>query len=280
MFRSRLLLADTFLTLLNNYRVLHLGGGFGSGKTAFAHFLAYHEIMRGKYRYFVSNCRSVWRDKLEDVWPLPGQRAVDTVVLLDEGGLFLKSFKDAEDYLAFTRKLNVLVLIPSVNNPVASVRFLRVQRTLDLAAFGFPAWVYSWQLSADKVLERGWFLWLFPSAIFGIYDTDDMPSDGGNLDAWLSDYVAILRALDAQDDTQNPYSYEAGSLVAKSRLAEKIGAASLALPLSVPTSRGNPEMDSAGRDYVYELSAVADRLEQAAELASVSAEKSKRRRRH
>lgn len=177
--------------MLQTFRVAWISGRYGGGKTALAYRLAYELLNSGFSRYLLSNCRSVWRDDPRDVVLRDG-RYLDAVVVLDEAGLFLRTSRDADDFLAFLRKLNVVLILPSVKPPAPVMRMLTIQRVANLSAIGLPVWVY--EVSVDYARQRGRerFAWINPSEVFGIYDTTDVPVDDCGIGDYLYSHVAEL----------------------------------------------------------------------------------------
>ena len=78
----------------------------------------------------VTNVDCVWADDPEYMTVRPGpdgrSRFLDSVVLVDEAGLFIKGGPDADEYLAFTRKLNLVMMFPSANDMTRKITKLAV----------------------------------------------------------------------------------------------------------------------------------------------------------
>lgn len=272
--RSRLLGAGVFLNAVMGFRVVHMMGRYGGGKTALGHMIAHELIMSGAMRYLVSNVPSVWREQLAHVRPVDEDSiALDAVVLLDEGGMFLKTRSDVDAYLAFLRKLNLVVLVPSVEEPPRSLRTLRVQRVLDMTGLGLPVWVYRWGIYAGEVKDTGRFYWLWPSAIFGVYSTDAMPVSGSGLDRWLYDWTErARRALDAEYNS-DAFVYSPSPGGSQSGMG--------GVPQISPWRAGGSgaPVDVLGRGALASVDALADRLDELAEeIVSLRGEKKRRRR--
>lgn len=170
--------------MLQTFRVVWIGGRYGGGKTALAYRLAYELLDSGFSRYLLSNCRNVWKDETSDIVLREG-RYMDTVVVLDEGGLFLRTSKDADDFLAFLRKLNVVLIVPSIKPPAPSLRMVTVQRVANLQSIGLPCWVYNASVEYGRQRDKERFAWWGPSEIYGVYDTTDVPVD----DCGIGDYL-------------------------------------------------------------------------------------------
>lgn len=171
-----LLFADTFLRLCFSYRIVWLSGRFGGGKTLLGFLLAYQMMNRYGLRYLFSNCLSVWNDDPKTMKLREGRKC-DAVLVLDEAGEFMETPSDVKAWVSFFRKTNLVLLLPSVRPPHHSVRFLTVQRILNLKVIGLPVWVYRWDLDSGANSDYGYFTLLFPERIFGVYDTDGFPED-------------------------------------------------------------------------------------------------------
>lgn len=179
-----LLNAGGFVDTLKTSRLLTFKGRTGGGKTSLAYYLAYLLHEQKFVRYIFSNVESVWNDDPEDMVMV--DRRIDAAFILDEGGLFLENRKDFKQYSAFMRKLNIVLLIPSVWEPMTGIKFLTVQRLITLDVVGLPVWVYQWRLSHGDIREKGIFFWRRPSEVWGIYDTAGFPTD----DDGISDYIS------------------------------------------------------------------------------------------
>lgn len=171
-----LLFAGTFLRMCYNYRIIWIGGRYGGGKTLLAFLLAYELLNRFGLRYLFSNCLSVWNDDPNWMQQREGQWC-DAALVLDEAGEFMETPSDVKSWVSFFRKVNIVTILPSVRPPHHSVRFLTVQRILNLNVIGLPVWVYRWDLDNGANTEFGYFTLLFPGRMFGIYDTQGFPED-------------------------------------------------------------------------------------------------------
>lgn len=162
--------------MVYNYRIVWLSGRFGGGKTLLAFVIAYLLLNKYGLRYLFSNCLSVWNDD-PNTMKLREGRLCDAALVLDEAGEFLESPSDVKSWVSFFRKTNLILLLPSVRPPHHSVRFLTVQRILNLKVIGLPIWIYRWDLDSGANTEYGYFTLLFPERMFGVYDTDGFPED-------------------------------------------------------------------------------------------------------
>jgi hypothetical protein len=189
-----LLFSSNILNYARNYRVCYIGGRYGGGKTALAFRLAYDLCLSFGFRYILSNVASVWCTPPDRVVLRDGVYA-DAVIILDEGGMYLDNAHDARQWLAYLRKLNVVLLVPSVLPPSRLMQRLTVQRTINADAFGLPLWLYGVRLDAGIVKVKDGFSWLFPSEIYGVYDTRGMPSDASELLVYLREWIAAASSV-------------------------------------------------------------------------------------
>ncbi len=181
------------LHMLNQFRVAWVMGGYGSGKTSGAIYIAHELYKTGKYRYILGNFNSVWTDSPEKVILRDGA-FVDAVVILDEGGLFMRLSRDADSFLLGLRKLNITILVPSVLPPAQRIKGLQFQRILNLQAFGLPMWVYENRLYIGSEKERSIYGWWNPGEVFGVYDTMDYPVDDCYLGLWFDYWMSTARS--------------------------------------------------------------------------------------
>lgn len=175
------------LNYVHLYRMLWLAGRFGGGKTSLAIAVAQWLISKSYARYIASNIplffgREVERRSLSELRKLAsdGKPEVrDTVILLDEAWQQLGARKghNAEAWLAFTRKANNYLLMPSVLPLAKEVQQLKCSRVLNGMVFGIPLWRYWWKLGEGKGEDgdKGHFNWWRPSAVFDLYDHTCVP---------------------------------------------------------------------------------------------------------
>jgi hypothetical protein len=172
--------ADEFLRYVELTRYLWISGRFGGGKTALAFEIAGSLIDTERFTHLYSNCASVWADDPSRLQLREGLYA-DSAIVLDEAGLFVRDNKTAQRWLAFLRKFNIVLILPSFAPPAPSFQNLRVRRLLDGGAFGLPFWLYGWKYEDRDIKEGGRFFWWQPADIFGTYDTQSIPSDADEL---------------------------------------------------------------------------------------------------
>jgi hypothetical protein len=178
---------NLMMRMINDYRVVYIGGRYAGNKTSLAFRLAHELLKSGKYRYIVSNIHSVWNQPLDKVELRNGQWA-DTVVILDEAGEFMRTKAQADEWISYLRKLRIVLLLPSARKPTADVMSLRIVRTMDWSVIGIPLCNFRVRLSTDEYDEKFSFKWWNPSEIYGIYDTEGYPAnDAPALLEWMKD---------------------------------------------------------------------------------------------
>lgn len=182
--------ANNLLYYARNYRVAYLGGRFGGGKTSLCFRMAWELVRMFKFRYILSNVKSVWNDDPEKVVLREG-KFVDAIIILDEGGEFLDAAPEAKKWLYALRKINVILLIPSVIEPSRLLRRLTITRVMNGYTMGLPLWAYQIDLKVGSAItEKDRFVWTNPSEIFGIYDTVGMPTDADELLEYIRQWTA------------------------------------------------------------------------------------------
>lgn len=193
------------LNYVQLYRMIWLSGRFGGGKTSLAIYITLWLCSQSYARYVASNIplffgREIERRSLQDLRRLgaDGKPEVhDTVILLDEAWQQLGSRKghNAEAWLAYTRKANNFLLMPSVLPLAKEVQQLKCARTFNGMVFGVPLWYYWWRLGDGKKSEdgdQGHFYWWHPSKVFPLYDHKGVPSEDYIIyDTWASEPAEI-----------------------------------------------------------------------------------------
>lgn len=253
-----LLGADVFLKMVRSMRVLSFDGYFGSGKTSLAFRIALELAQSGHCRYILSNCKSPIVDDPETVelrYEKSGAAFVDAVIVLDETGEFIKTSRDTELWLSYLRKLNVILLAPSYRRLPVEFSNFACARVYDWSAWGVPLWQYKYNILQRSVKEDRHFFWHNPKEIWGIYDTEGFPSDGGILRDWLMKWTA--KAAES-----------------KGYVAPKQTAPIQFLPSSAwafkPTDQGSEQTENSSMAVLDELRGVAQDLSSAAAQASIN----------
>lgn len=196
---------DLALRWINENRMVHLDGVFGSGKTALAFRLAYELWKNYNYRYVVTNIQSPWNEDLENI-QLRENKFVDAVFIIDEAGVFLKKRSDWDDWDFALRKLNIVLLAPSIKRLPANDQLLVIERQYNLKRVGLPCWRYGVYLDTREGNEKVYFNWWFPSEAFGLYSTDDTPIDASELAYYMKKWLADRERLSGNEQRAEQFT--------------------------------------------------------------------------
>lgn len=198
-----LLGAETIYGLLEGYRLCWIGGRFSGGKSSLAFLLARYWLEKG-YR-LVTNCKTVWGDPLDSV-SLRDGGYLDAVLLLDEGGLWLKSNRIVEGLAAYAAKMRLIVLIPSFFPPAPRFRVVNVQPLFTFRHLKIPLTVYRWRVVSGAYADQGHFIWAFPSrdGIYGVYSRQDPGEDPLDIVRWMEARLDDFRAYHGRGKMELP----------------------------------------------------------------------------
>lgn len=182
-----------FIPMVQGFRIVHIDGRMGGGKTSLAFALAGELLERKFVRYCVSNIPNVWNTRPKDMkirYDDNGNPKLDAVVIIDEAGDIMPTSRDAQRFIFGLRKLNVILLLPSFIEPSSIVRIMRIERIFNAQVVGLPAWAYKWSIKKGATRDDGYFLWWRPSEIFGIYNSAAYPLTDGGFSKRLSEIIA------------------------------------------------------------------------------------------
>lgn len=174
--------AEPIFGILSSYRLIWICGKFGGHKTALSLAMTENFLKQG-YR-LVTNNRNVWQDKLDDVNP-DQDGHLKAVVLLDEGGLYFKSSRQVEQIASYAAKMDCIYIIPSFWPPARAAQVITIQPLFSLKSAGLPVIFYKWRVDIGGFHDKGWFIWLFPQEIYGIYSRQDPGDDPENIIEYL-----------------------------------------------------------------------------------------------
>lgn len=181
---------------IRDFRIVGIEGRYGSYKTALAFRLAYELVKTGEFRHVVANLPNAFQSDFKDIHlrdnELGDPTFLDTVFILDEGGIFLDSDKEIKKFVAFLRKLNCILIIPSVMPLPSTAKTLVIARKNDFQKIGLPWLRYRAYLSSGRTKEDYTFSWLFPSEIYGIYNTYATPADADDIAKFIFEQSAIV----------------------------------------------------------------------------------------
>jgi hypothetical protein len=162
-----ILFDDGLLYELAQNRVLTITGRLGSGKTRLAIEIATHFLRQG-YK-LITNIRTVYAD--------PVSLDYEKVVLLvDEGGLFVRKASDAMKLAAYARKLNMVIIFSGKKLPHGDLCDLQVAMFIDLwKNFLIPLSIWRWEyFPGGGVRPYGGYLFqIAPWWYNATYDTVD-----------------------------------------------------------------------------------------------------------
>jgi hypothetical protein len=158
---------DGLLYEIEQSRVAVLTGRLGSGKTRLAIEIASHFLARG-YR-LITNVRCVWADE-------PRLDYERVVLLVDEGGLWVRRATDAMKLAAYARKLGMVVLFSGKKLPHPDLCDLQIQLFLDFwKNFLLPFCLWRWEYYPGGSVKPygGFLLQVLPWWYNSVYDTID-----------------------------------------------------------------------------------------------------------
>lgn len=155
--------------LLRQYRIAWLSGRFGAGKTAMA--VAMAEYLASKYGYRVYSNFPLVFDEFDT--GVKGEKVLHAVFILDEAGLEIVARVNtlAERMIAYTRKMDIVILLPSFIPPSARIRFLQYYPIINLASAGVPLAIYGWRVNLANFKASGSFLVANPNDYYRMYNS-------------------------------------------------------------------------------------------------------------
>ncbi len=188
-----LVASDVFIHNLKVFRSCWFRGRYGGGKTLLSVALA--DLLHKKHDYNVFANIPVHVDGVIPEMALcdgtsprcdegckMGYQKYHTVVVYDEAwmalGLGMTSMKAIAAYLAYLRKFDLIMLLPSVQPMARNSYMLWCERKMNLGTMGIPYWAYEWGLPRKSAKDSGGsFGFLLPNAYFGKYDTHTQADD-------------------------------------------------------------------------------------------------------
>jgi hypothetical protein len=193
-----------------------------SGKTALALDIAEY-YLKDNFR-LISNLDCVWNDPLP--LELDSNAQLNAIVILDEGGTFMRSKESIRHVMGFKGKLNAMFLMPSSEEPHEDLwrNYIEPAELLNgfLETF-FGSWFVShilkiWRLvrfDAKRGTKESLFLQVFPHSVWYLYST------------LLSGYDAegILSQFEKSFTDQQVYLGNANLLRLQDVVTKKSGAA-------------------------------------------------------
>lgn len=191
--------ADGALQLVRQYRSVWFGGRMGGGKTSLAFKIAAWLVDNGYAKYVLSNIPCAFADDLPRIARnIEDGQYLNTVIVADEGGIFMKRSKDAAHFNAFMRKFNTYLLVPSVEPPSSALKKFQIMRLFSLSPAGIPLWIYRVRINVPGANHQHYFGWWKPSEMFGVYDTQAVPLDYDEVADFLTAHIDVVSRLTTQ----------------------------------------------------------------------------------
>lgn len=191
--------AEPILGVLDMYRLIWISGRFGGHKTALAFQIAQRYLERG-YK-LATNSRCIWADPFDNI-QLNEHNQLHSVIILDEGGLYFKSGRQVEQIAAYAAKMDVLYIIPSFWPPTKAAQIINIQPVVSLKAAGLPVIFYKWSVSIGSFKDKGFFIWINPSEIYGVYSRQDPGDDPDEIVQFLVDRANEYRSRYGRKNTE------------------------------------------------------------------------------
>lgn len=173
--------AAPIFSILDMYRLIWISGRVGGHKTALAYRIAQDYLEKG-YR-LISNNKSVWADDPEKIELIDGH--LKAVILMDEGGLYFKSGRQVEQIASYLAKMDMMIIFPSFWPPARVAQIVNIQPVISLKPSGLPVIIYKWSVQIGSFRDKGWFAWINPQEIYGIYSRQDPGADADQIIDYL-----------------------------------------------------------------------------------------------
>lgn len=230
--------AGTFISVVNNYRLLWIAGRFGGGKTSLAFMMAQEWLKKG-YR-LVTNGRCIWSDKLDDLEFVDEFGHLKLIVVLDEGGLEFKGTRQVEAIASYAAKMDVIYILPSFWPPVRSAQVVIAQPLFGFTRIGVPLIIYKWRVKLGGFDDGGYFGWWLPSEIYGVYSRQDPGDLAEDIIDFLVEKAEKFRGLYGRKNRLRQVEVSSEDLIADaaSTFAGAIDDASESLSISKRKRRG------------------------------------------
>jgi len=165
--------ADLFYADLSANYILSIAGQKGSGKTAMAFEIARWYLRRG-YK-LITNIDNIWSDAdCEQKIETNPEYLKHSVIILDEGGRYLREWKFFEDLFEYARKFDNIILIPSTRIAHENLSEFICRPNLWLQRI-LPGklnyWSYQIKTGDHDIIGSFWYK---PGETIGVYDTFDV----------------------------------------------------------------------------------------------------------
>lgn len=187
-----LLFASNFFRAFNTHQVACLFGSTRTGKTRLAFDIASYYLEDG-WR-LISNTKNVWE---ETTLPYISKddMFLDTVVILDEGGPYLRTRESYMSLMLYKGKLSTRWLIPSVDLPHEDLWKIIVMPKFSNDWLGL--WTYEETTARSR--NKGFFIQVFPFALHGIFETGHPVRRPTVILSWMVENVSRLFSLHGEE---------------------------------------------------------------------------------
>jgi len=192
--------AEPFTGVIDQYRLLTIGGKLGGHKTSHALALA-EPYLRDGYR-LVSNLSCIWNDEPKNV-TLNSDGKLKVIVIQDEAGLEIKSRFQIEEVAAYARKMDLMLFYPSFWPTPRMANILRTQALFGLKSAGIPCIIYKWTVTLGGFKDGGFYLWFNPQNYYGLYSSNDPGTKLRKVQKFLLDRKDEFRALWHADEDED-----------------------------------------------------------------------------
>jgi hypothetical protein len=174
------LLSNDPFPLILPFRLVQITGRYGGGKTALAVHWARRLASESYVAYVCSNI-PLALPVLAEYSERPRDLRY-TCFIIDEAWQYLAldaSANAVKNELAYLRKYGSFMLLPSVIPLTKHISsFPNISFIFSFSRiFGLHWWVYYWQVGTGKRAVTGYWWWLTPSSVWGIYDSSYIPTD-------------------------------------------------------------------------------------------------------
>jgi hypothetical protein len=184
---------ERVLGILESYRLCWIGGRFGGGKTSLAFRLAQPFLERG-YR-LLTNIRTVWADSPDDIDFVDEFGHLRLVVIMDEGGLWLKRNAQVEAMAAYAAKMDVFYIVSSYFPPASYFRIFKIKVLYGFRHIRIPVVFYRWSLrDVEGFADKGLLIWWNPGEVYGVYSRQDPAADGNEIVDFMAQKVEEFRS--------------------------------------------------------------------------------------
>jgi hypothetical protein len=179
--------AEVAIQQVRAFRKVWFPGRFSAGKSALAFAFAYELGRRYGYR-IVSNQSCIWNEQepLDWVYDDFGNMSLKAIFIADEGGIHFRDNRSI-DFLNYAGKMDIILMMPSAEEPAAAMRVLQIQPAWTLRPTGFPYNHFHWRVRLGSANYEGGFGWLGMEEIYGVYSTLNPSFEADAIASYLYD---------------------------------------------------------------------------------------------